>query len=129
MKYKKRTITVKDPRLQRIRNSLRYIISETAIAESRKLIREESRLSLDHDKERISVLSDKIDKLDAAWKKSICTCSICGSRTSDMTRNPEGGSWYCVKCYQEHHDFYIEKARQGEIWKNGGGRASTGWFP
>lgn len=108
---KKRTITIKDPRLQRIRNSLRYIISEAASAERGKLIREESGLNLDHDKERIRVLSDKIDKLHTAWNKSICVCPTCGSRTSDMTRNPTGGFWFCVKYYQEHHDFYIEKAR------------------
>ncbi len=127
MKYKKRTITIKDPRLQRIRNSLRYIISEASISESGRLVQKKSKTSID-DSER-PVLTDKIDKLDAAWEKSICVCSICGSRTSDMTRNPEGGSWYCVKCYQEHHDFYVKRAKQGEIWKDGAGRASTGWFP
>ena len=46
-----------------------------------------------------------------------------------MTFNPADKSWFCVKCYQERHEFYIERARQGEIWKDGGGRPSTEWFP
>ncbi len=126
-KYKKRTITIKDPRLQRIRNSFRYIISEAASAERGKLIEEKSETDINDPK--LQVLIDESGKLNSAWEKSICVCSICGSRTSDMTRNPEGGSWYCVKCYQEHHDFYVKRAKQGEIWKDGAGRASTGWFP
>ena len=127
MKYKKRTITIKDHRLQRIRNSFRYIISEAVSAERRRLIQEKSETSIDDPKLR--VLADEVDKLYTAWDKSICICPTCGSRTSDMTRNPAGGSWFCVKCYQEHHDFYIERAMQGEVWKDGGGRVSTGWFP
>ncbi len=129
MMNKKRTISIKDPRLQRIRNSLQYIISEAIIKERGELIRENSKLNLDDHREQIKILSDKRDKLDTAWKKSICVCSICGSRTSDMTFNPDAESWYCVKCYQGRHEFYITRARQGEIWKDGGGRPSTGWFP
>ncbi len=126
---KKRTISIKNPRLQRIRNSLRYIILEAATEEISRLIRERRKLNLDHDKERFRILTDKTDKLRTARDKSICVCSICGSRTSDMTFNLDAESWYCVKCYQERHEFYIEKARQGEIWKDGAGRPSTTWFP
>ncbi len=129
MMNKKRTISIKDTRLQRIRNSLRYIISEAAIKKSGELIRENSKLNLDDHREQIKILSDKRNKLDTAWDKSICVCPICGSRTSDMTFNPDAESWYCVKCYQERHEFYITRARQGEIWKDGGGRPSTKWFP
>ncbi len=129
MMNKKRTISIKDPRLQRIRNSLRYIILEAATEEISRMIRENSKLDLDHDEEKIKILSDKADKLRTARKKSICVCPICGSRTSDMTFNLASKSWYCVKCYQEYHEFYVVKARQGEIWKDGGGRPSTKWFP
>ncbi len=127
MMNKKRTISIKDPRLQRIRNSLRYIISEATIKETGELVREKSKTNIDDP--RRPILANKRDKLDTAWKKSICVCPTCGSRTNDMTFNPANESWFCVKCYQERHDFYIEKARQGEIWKDGGGRPSTGWFP
>ena len=124
---KKRTISIKDPRLQRIRNSLRYIISEAVIKERGDLIREKSETSIDDP--RRPILADKRDKLDTAWEKSTCVCPICHSRTSDMTFNPADEYWVCVKCYQEHHEFYVTRARQGEIWKDGGGRPSTEWFP
>ncbi|KKK50844.1 hypothetical protein LCGC14_3120950 [marine sediment metagenome] len=137
MMNKKRTISIKDPRLQRIRNSLRYIILEAATEEISRMMNERREIvkKLQNNSENKGLyekkleLIDKIDKLRTAWDKSICVCPICGSRVNDMTFNPASKSWYCVKCYQEHHEFYVVKARQGEIWKNGGGRSSTEWFP
>ena len=81
------------------------------------------------DGDRIRNLSDKRDKLDTAWKKSICMCPSCGSRTSDMTFNPNGEHWFCATCYQKYHDFYKKRARVGEIWSDGNGEPSTEWYP
>ncbi len=134
---KKRTISIKDPRLQRIRNSLRYIILEATTKEISRMMKERREIfkKLQNNSkikglyEKKLELIDNIDKLRTARDKSICVCPICGSRTSDMTFNPANESWFCVKCYQERHEFYIKRARQGEIWKDGGGRSSTTWFP
>ena len=81
------------------------------------------------DMEKIKILSDKQDKLRTAWKASICTCSLCGSRTSNMTFNPHMEAWFCVKCYKEHQEFYDIKAREGEIWNTVNGAPSTKWWP
>lgn len=126
---KKRTITIRHPQLVRFRNALREVLSLATVEKSSKLIGECKHLSIETDFERIKFLSDKRDKLDTAWKKSICTCPSCGSRTSDMTFNPNGKYWFCAACYQEKHDFYRKKVQEGEIWSDGSGEPSTKWYP
>jgi len=93
---------------------LYFFFRGAVIAERGVLIREESELNLDKDREKIKYLSDKIDQLFTSWKKSICICPVCGSRTSDMTFNPFDKYWYCTKCYEENHEFF--KSRN-EIYK------------
>jgi hypothetical protein len=97
---KKKTIVIKNPKLRKARNNLRYIISEAVISKW---------VELDQNGEKIRSLADKRDKLDTAWKKSICVCPVCGSRTSDMTFNPYDKYWYCVKCYGENQGFFRER--------------------
>lgn len=104
---KKRTISIKDFRIRKLRDSLRYILSEALISETGKLVREKAKTDID-DRSR-PILADKIDKLNTSWKKSICVCPVCGSRTSDMTFNPYDEYWYCTKCYEENHEFYKKR--------------------
>lgn len=105
----KKEITIKDPKLRKIRDGLRNIISEAVISKRGELIREESILNLNLHKDQIILLSDEIDKLYTSWKKSICVCPVCGSRTSNMTFNPSDKYWYCTKCYEENHEFFKER--------------------
>ena len=129
---KKRTISVKHPQLVRFRNALREVIFKAKHVEVMKLIDAQKGLrptESDLDGERVKDLSDKVDKLSTAWKKSICTCSSCGSRTRDMTFNPNGKFWFCSECYQHNHEFYKKKAEEGEIWHDESGEPSTKWYP
>lgn len=104
---RKKTIVIKNPKLKKVRDNLRYVLSEALIAETGKLVREKAKTDI-NDKNR-PLLADKRDKLDTAWKKSICVCPLCGSRTSDMTYNPYDNYWYCVKCYGENQEFFRDR--------------------
>jgi len=103
---KKRTISIKNSKLRIIRDALRQLISEAAIVKRGELLRKKSDLSLEHDREEIEYLADKIDKLYTTWKKSITICPLCGSRTSNMTFNPVHKSWLCTECYAKNQEFY-----------------------
>ncbi len=106
---KKRTISITNPKLRKIRDSLREIISKASDSYERELIKERDGLRLEEDKEKIKVLGDKIDKIYTAWKNSICVCPVCGSRTSDMTFNPHLKAWFCVDCYEKNRQFYVKR--------------------
>jgi len=106
---KKRTISITNPKLRVIRNTLREIISRASDSIERELIQERDNLCLEKDEERIRFLSDKIDKLSYVWKNSICVCPVCGSRTSDMTFNPHLKAWFCVDCYEKNRQFYVKR--------------------
>ena len=90
MMNKKRTISIRHPQLVRFRNALREVVFRAKLVEVRKLLDGQKDLDpiySDTDRKQMKILSDKRDKLATAWKKSLCTCSLCGSRTSDMTFN------------------------------------------
>jgi hypothetical protein len=108
---RKRTISILNPKLIKIRDSLREIISQASDAYERELIQEKANLSIETDEEKVRILADKIDKIYTAWKNSICVCPVCGSRTSDMTFNLYLKAWFCVDCYEKNRDFYV---RRGE---------------
>lgn len=108
---KKRTISIKDSKLRKIRNSLREIISKASVSYERELIQKKSNLSIETDKEELKTLAGKRDEIHSALNKSICICPVCKSRTSDMTFNPYLKAWFCVECYEKNRQFYI---RRGE---------------
>lgn len=108
---KKRTISIRHPQLVRFRNALREVISTAKLVELRKIRGEKKGLEPTEsnvDLKQLKILSDKRHRLEAAWKKSLCTCPLCGSRTSDMTFNPYVKKWFCVNCYKKNHEFYVK---------------------
>jgi len=131
---KKRTISIRHPQLIKFRNTLREVISTAEDVELGKLLDEGKGLKpteSDADGKRVRDISDKWQKLETAWKKSLCTCSLCGSRSSNMTFNTHFKAWFCVTCYKEHQKFYDTKAREGEIWnaEDVYRTPSTEWWP
>lgn len=131
---KKRTITIRHPQLAKFRNTLREIIFRATLVEFRTIRKNKKGLvpiEGDIDLKQMKDLSNKRDKLDTAWKKSICTCSLCGSRTSDMTFNTYFGMWFCLECYEKSQEFYRKKTREGEIWTDNSAShvPSTRWWP
>ena len=131
---KKRTISVQHPQLVKFRNFLREVISIAEDVEIGKILDEGRGLrpiESEADGKLVRELSDKRNKLDAAMDRSICVCSLCGSRTSDMTFNPYMEGWFCVNCYEKSRRFYRRKAKEGEIWnsENYLRTPSTEWWP
>ena len=131
---KKRTISIGHPQLVRFRNALREAISTAKHVEYRRLLDAGKGLrptesELDGNKQRD--LSDKQQKLESAWKNSLCTCPLCGSRTSDMTFNTYLEGWACVECYEKSQEFYKTKAKEGQIWNDESAShvPSTEWWP
>lgn len=118
--YGKRTITIKDPRLRKIRNSLREIIGlwKRSVVLSLQAFREEisydengefrSNLS-GEEIEKLRKLNDKIEFINTVYSNSICKCHRCPRIDQDMTYNPRNGAWYCVKCYEEMHRWTAKK--------------------
>jgi len=131
---KKRTISIRHPQLVKFRNALREVIFRVKLVELRK-IREDGKdlepTESNADLKQMKVLSDKRSKLERVWKKSLCTCSLCGSRTSNMTFNPYMEEWFCVDCYGKNQEFYKAEARKGQIWnsENYAHTPSTEWWP
>ncbi len=105
-----RIVSIKDPRLQKIRNNLRRVIISETYARMKALRQEEENIRYDSEGQprqrtykenrRIRSLIGKKQKLRARLKKSICLCALCNQDKSDMVFHPKWKKWYCVKCYQ-----------------------------
>ena len=98
-----RTIIIKNPRLQKIHNNLRDLITFEVIQ------REE-------DFKKDSKFAEQL-ALSRLLDRSICRCSGCTRDDQDMAYNPSLGEWFCVECYRLSQDTYkeiLEKKSRGE---------------
>ena len=105
-----RTISIKDPRLQKVRNNLRLIILK-ACSKKRSEIRDQKH-KLTHDKdgnyiklddgahEIIQDLTDKWWEIERPLRASIVKCAGCGKHDRDMTYHRKSRTWYCVQSYE-----------------------------
>ena len=114
MKHK-RIITIKDPRLRKIRNEFRNLWLAAYGAEWRRLNDKLEDLSFDEDEniltiadmrrigtlERFRSLQKAQSDLDVALRRSICSCSSCGRADVDMYYNKPYNSWFCLGCVQK----------------------------
>jgi len=76
-----RLIAIKDPRLRKIRNSLRKIILLKEIELLEKDFSGVNWWGLEH-----------------PFKASICSCSFCGKIDRDMVYDGKTRKWNCVEC-------------------------------
>ncbi len=76
-----RLIAIKDPRLRKIRNSLRKIISLKEIELLEKDLSGVNWWGLEH-----------------PFKASICACGFCGKIDRDMVYDGKTRKWNCVEC-------------------------------
>jgi len=128
---RKKIISIQDSQLIKFRNALREVVFNAYIIELETLIAESRNLTIESNLDRIKYLADKMDKLRTAWKISIYTCSLCGSRTSDMVFNIFFKIWFCIECYGKNQKFYRKKGEEGEIWydESTSHVPSTRWYP
>lgn len=107
-----RTISIKDPRLQKMRNNLRLIILKECA--KRKSEISDQKHALTHDKngnsvriseETIEILQNLTDswwEIERPLRASIVKCATCGKHNKDMTYYKKSRTWYCVGCYKKN---------------------------
>ncbi len=114
---KKRTISLKHPKLQQIRNNLRILFIMATNTQWFHLHNEIDEIEYDQNgeliffddlaeeqKERIIELEKGKTELHNLVERSICKCRRCVKTDQDMTYNPNDKSWYCVECYTEMYN-------------------------
>ncbi len=119
MMKKKRTISIKDPKLRKIRNNLRLLLIRATSAEWRKYFDEQHRLNTDLDgnirnlseskKPRTAELTRKMNEIKRIVEASIIQCPVCRKIDKDMIFNPELKEWYCIQCYRGMGEFYYQE--------------------
>ena len=107
----KRIISVKNPKLRKIRDELREVLNCFAEAEWNKIFDERKRFLYDTDGKRRTVddmkpeevkqfreLQSLKNKNREIARKSICMCYNCGKPDQDMFYNYPYRAWFCVEC-------------------------------
>lgn len=119
---KKRTISINDPKLRKIRDNLRVLLSKAASTEWRKYFDERHKLHMDLNgnyrnlsnskKPRAAELTKKMREIHKFEEISIIQCPVCKRIDQSMTFNPELKQWFCTKCYKDMGELYYEWQRK-----------------
>ena len=113
----KRTIKVKNPKLQKIRNELRNVGFAAKSSQWRKYFDELEKIRktergywrknyTQKQLEKKHELVVKQRELDRLVSSSICKCPSCNASGRDMIYNRPLDMWYCTDCFQGMIDFY-----------------------
>jgi len=116
---KKRTIIIKNPNLQKIRNNLRTILINWQSKEWNLLHDEYTKIHYDqagrvraskelskHERLKVGRIQEQMKIIDDILDSSICKCTVCGASEKNMTFNPVAKKWFCVDCYKLNQDYY-----------------------
>ncbi len=117
----KRKIEIKNPRLQRVRNSLRNLIIEATSARRMEMRTRMKELETSNNGTRRTIrdftpdelkeyraLQQQESRLGQYLRQSICFCMTCQSRDRDMVYIKSHYSWYCTECYSGQRDYAKE---------------------
>ena len=96
---KLRKIEIKHEQLRRIRDNLRNLLGEIIIDKCLEL--KEKGKEFGQFTIQRKAFFNKSQELRRAYDKSILTCTLCHSDTSDMVYVPRSGKWLCVECAAE----------------------------
>lgn len=98
---KKRTIILRNPRLQKSRqwNLLNDIYTKIRFDNFDKdpKVRD---LSIEEERQ-VKELRGQMSAIDRVLDYSICKCTVCSAWDKNMTYNPVTKRWFCVDCYQQ----------------------------
>ena len=107
----KKIISVRNPKLQKVRNELRELLLQARDTERGKFSNEMELMRFDKDENRISVddwtpsqlkrfreLQRLKNEGEEIGRKSICMCYNCGKADQDMYYNHPYRAWFCVGC-------------------------------
>ena len=117
---KKKSIFIKDQKLQRIRDNLRKILIGTVRDKRINLRSEINAISRDSEgrlrmnrtpseNAELQKLRDMKSQISELTDKSICYCTACKQINKDMAYNPTLEAWYCVECSEEFRDYYYQQ--------------------
>jgi len=116
---KKKTIILKDPQLQKIRNNLRILWIRWKSRQWNQLHDIYDKIHFDEnrnirdldteERQQVKDLRSRMNELDHIVNYSICKCTVCSASDKDMTYNPEQHRWFCVDCYQQLQEGYKGK--------------------
>jgi len=105
-----RTIIIKDPKLQRIRNNLRLIILKECSKRKSDISDQKHNLRFDKNgnyiratektTKKIQGLTDKWWEIERPLRASIVKCPICNKHNKDMTYHKKSKTWFCVEHYK-----------------------------
>ncbi len=98
---KERTIIIRDPKLQKIRNGLRTILNLWKSDIKSSLRAKSSEFSEEGNFIKSREIQKKISELNLQYQLSICVCLHCGHSDKDMIFVPEMRQWLCVDCNSE----------------------------
>jgi len=111
----KRTIVIKNPRLRKIRDSLRDILIGVYHAQWKEIHDARRKLLFDSDGNRHTIddlsaenlqlfrkLQEQENELSNSLDRSILVCVSCGKGHRDMIYNKAYDAWYCTECYGLH---------------------------
>ena len=119
----KRTIRIKNPKLQKIRNELRKMWLAATAPRFKKYFDELEKIEKTErgywrknfsprQKQRAIELTEKQRELDRLINRSICQCPSCNASEKDMISNRPLDMWYCTECFQGMIDFYHDTKRK-----------------
>jgi len=105
-----RIISIKDPKLQKIRNNLRLVILKECSKRQMEISDQEHNLMHDKDGNYIKSdddthmiiqgLTDKWWDIERPLRASIIQCPGCKKHNKDMAYHRKSRTWYCVQCYK-----------------------------
>ena len=104
-KKEKRLITLKDPRLRKIRTELRNLLCKAfelhslRFFEEMESVRRDESLDYAEKKEKNLKIHFESEKLKHHFSRSVVHCKLCGRRDLDLIYNPVLNAWYCESCY------------------------------
>lgn len=122
---KKRTISVEDPKLRRIRDRFRVLLLKVGHAKIIEILNRKGELQKSEGfwdekssnfkrlHKETQELSSQEDNLRYAINNSIIFCPVCRTINKDMTYNPVSKRWYCVECYTFNQEFEAKQGRSG----------------
>jgi hypothetical protein len=115
---KKHTISIRDPRLRKVRYELRRLLQLVLYAEIDKILEKKREVRetegfWDRNNPEIfkrlhkemQRLASQEDDLRYAYEASIAICPVCSEADKDMTYNPVLGEWFCTECYKSNQEF------------------------
>lgn len=106
-----RIISIKNPKLRKIRNNLRQLFIEVyrrELSKSRNRANRITKLSEGDtsslDIKKLRELNKQQNELGFILKRSTCICGMCRVQNEDIVWHAGWGEWWCLKCFKDEEE-------------------------